>query len=262
MSVEEQRLAQLLKRAVPEPPFELSADQVTMQRVDRSVKSWTLPAMAAAAVLAIGVTVGAIATHNSSRGAQGTSKSAASPATGSTNSASPQAKPSCQAQGHSVVVPSLVGQALAPATAIARQAGFTVEIDQAKSPTTQHVPPGVVFAQSPPAGTKTAPGTVLVVTVPGSGSGGTASPGATSASCQAHGRTSSAPGSVVVPSLVGQALASATAIARQAGFTVNVVQAKSASAQHVPQGTVFAQSPSAGSTAPREALLTIYVASS
>jgi beta-lactam-binding protein with PASTA domain len=67
---------------------------------------------------------------------------------------------------------------------------------------------------------------------------------------------------VVVPSLVGQALASATVIARQAGFTVNVVQAKSALAQHVPQGTVFAQSPSAGSTAPREALLTIYVASS
>jgi beta-lactam-binding protein with PASTA domain len=43
---------------------------------------------------------------------------------------------------------------------------------------------------------------------------------------------------------------------------VNVVQAKSPPVQHVPQGTVFTQSPSAGSTAPREALLTIYVASS
>jgi PASTA domain len=262
MSVEEQRLAQLLKRAVPEPPFELSADQVITQRVDRSVKSWTLPAMAAAAVLALGVTVGAVATHNSSQGARGTSRSAASPAAGPANSASPQATPSCQAQGHSVVVPSLVGQALAPATATARQAGFTVEVVQAKTPTSQPVPPGVVFAQSLPAGTKAAPGAVLVVTVTGSGSGGTASPGAMSVSCQAHGRTSPAPGSVVVPSLVGQALAPATSIARQAGFMVNVVQVKSPSAQPVPRGTVLAQSPSAGSTAPRAALLTIYVASS
>jgi hypothetical protein len=132
MSVEEQWLSRLLKRAEPEPPFELSAGQVIMQGVDRSVKSWMLPAMAAAVVLAIGVTAGAVATHNSNQEAHGTGQSAAGPATGPANSASPQATPSCQAQGHSVAVPSLVGQALAPATAIARLAGFMVKVVQVK----------------------------------------------------------------------------------------------------------------------------------
>ena len=43
---------------VPDPPVRLSADQVTTRSVDPSAKSWAVPAMAAAAVAAIGVTVG------------------------------------------------------------------------------------------------------------------------------------------------------------------------------------------------------------
>ena len=47
MTMEEQRLAELLKRSVPEPPFELSADRVTVQHIDRSGRSWLMPVLAA-----------------------------------------------------------------------------------------------------------------------------------------------------------------------------------------------------------------------
>ena len=53
MTIEEQRLSELLKRSVPEPPVELSADRVTVQHIDRSGKSWLMPALAAAAVVLV-----------------------------------------------------------------------------------------------------------------------------------------------------------------------------------------------------------------
>ena len=53
MTTEEQRLAELLKRTVPEPPFELSADRVTVRHVDRSRRPWLMPALAAAAVVLV-----------------------------------------------------------------------------------------------------------------------------------------------------------------------------------------------------------------
>jgi hypothetical protein len=53
MTMEEQRLSELLKRSVPEPPFELSADRVTVPHIDRSRRSWLLPALAAAAVVLV-----------------------------------------------------------------------------------------------------------------------------------------------------------------------------------------------------------------
>ena len=65
MSAEEQWLADLLKRTVPEPPRELSADEVTMRHVSRphGVRStWGLPALAASAMLIVGVGVG-VAAH-------------------------------------------------------------------------------------------------------------------------------------------------------------------------------------------------------
>ena len=51
MTIEEQRLSELLKRSVPEPPFELSAGRVTVQHIDRSGRSWLMPVLAAAAVV-------------------------------------------------------------------------------------------------------------------------------------------------------------------------------------------------------------------
>jgi hypothetical protein len=53
MTTEEQRLAELLKQTVPEPPFELSADRVTVRHVDRSGRPWLIPALAAAAVVLV-----------------------------------------------------------------------------------------------------------------------------------------------------------------------------------------------------------------
>jgi hypothetical protein len=53
MTMEEQRLSELLKRSVPEPPFELSADRVTVPHIDRSRRSWLMPVLAAAAVVLV-----------------------------------------------------------------------------------------------------------------------------------------------------------------------------------------------------------------
>jgi hypothetical protein len=53
MTTEEQRLSELLKRSVPEPPFELSAGRVTVPYVNRSRRSWLAPALAAAAVVVV-----------------------------------------------------------------------------------------------------------------------------------------------------------------------------------------------------------------
>ena len=53
MTMEEQRLSELLKRSVPEPPVELSADRVTVPHLDRSRRSWLMPVLAAAAVVLV-----------------------------------------------------------------------------------------------------------------------------------------------------------------------------------------------------------------
>jgi hypothetical protein len=77
MSVEERRLAGLLKQAVPAPPRELSAEEIMVTTHDRSRKAWMLPALSAAAVLIIGVTVGVIASQHT-----GTPKTNFAPAAG------------------------------------------------------------------------------------------------------------------------------------------------------------------------------------
>jgi hypothetical protein len=53
MTMEEQRLSEMLKRTVPEPPLELSADRVTAQHFDKSPRPWLMPALAAASVVAV-----------------------------------------------------------------------------------------------------------------------------------------------------------------------------------------------------------------
>jgi hypothetical protein len=51
---------------VPEPPFELSADRVTVQHIDRSGRSWLMPVLAAAAVVLVAAGVGLNATRHPS----------------------------------------------------------------------------------------------------------------------------------------------------------------------------------------------------
>ena len=67
MTTEEQRLSELLKRSVPEPPLELSADRVTVPHTDQSRRSWLMPALAAGAVVLVaGAGVGLQATRHGS----------------------------------------------------------------------------------------------------------------------------------------------------------------------------------------------------
>ena len=74
MTTEEQRLSELLKRSVPEPPVELSADRVTVPHTDRSGRSWLMPVLAAASVVLV---AGAGVGLNAAR--HGSSASPASP---------------------------------------------------------------------------------------------------------------------------------------------------------------------------------------
>jgi hypothetical protein len=67
MTMEEQRLSELLKRTVPEPPVELSAERVTVPHSDEPRRSWLMPVLAATAVVLVaGAGVGLNATRHES----------------------------------------------------------------------------------------------------------------------------------------------------------------------------------------------------
>ena len=149
MSSEEDRLARLLKRAVPEPPVRLSADQITTQSAHPTAKSWRLPALAAAAVVAIGVTVGLVAAQlPGSRAGQSPQM-----ATGTSARPSPHVSASCQ--GRTVTVPNVVGELMDAAGAMVQDVGLT---DGVYFAPTARVPAGTVMAQSLTAGSKAVPG--------------------------------------------------------------------------------------------------------
>ncbi len=260
MNVEEQLLSQLLKRTVPEPPFHLTADQVTAHSADRSARSWIMPAMAAAAVLVIGGTVGAIAAHHSSTGG---------PAVAGLGPSVSVVAPSCP--GATVTVPSVIGASEDAALAVAQQAGLNVEIYDAVPPASQAVPVGVVFSQSLPAGTRAVPGAMLEVAVattkPAStappldpGFNPTASPSPMSP-CQAVSGTPQAQdASEAVPNVTGMASSQAVRLGDAAGFKVSVETTAPPSADSPAPGTVFAQTPAPGSTARHGSGIIIFVA--
>jgi len=78
--------------------------------------------------------------------------------------------------------------------------------------------------------------------------------------CQAVTGSPAPPGSnVTLPNVVGMTETQAVATAQAAGFTVNVVVTQPPNAQAVEPGTVFAQTPSAGSTARTGSGITLYV---
>jgi hypothetical protein len=259
MSTEEQRLARLLKRVVPEPPIQLSADQITTASARQSARSWTLPALAAAAVVAIGVTVGVVATQLPSKGGAAAPQTVSGTTAGN---ASPQPVATCH--GRTVTVPNVVGTEQGAALAIIQDAGLNGGIYFGQAPASAHVAPGLVFAQSPAAGSKAVPGALVRLSIASAPSTSTADPGSaptatpTSASpcLSVVGTPAPSNASVPVPNVVGMTANQARDVARAAGFSVSVVTSAARGSRAAAPGTVFAQSPAAGSRAmPRTGMI-------
>jgi hypothetical protein len=250
MSSEEDRLAQLLKRVVPEPPAQLSADEITTPSAGRPAMSRTMPALAAAAVVAIGVTVGLLATQLSGPGRT-------TALSGTSASASPQASATCR--GRTAVVPNVVGESMNAAIAIIQDAGLNVGIYTAVPPGSARVPPGMVSAQSLPAGSEAVPGAEVELAIASAPSNSTEAPidpgmeptevPTPLSPCQVVGGTPPAASATQsVPDVVGMTVEKATATAQRDGFSVTITTA-APNSRAIPPGTVFAQTPSAGSSA-------------
>jgi beta-lactam-binding protein with PASTA domain/tRNA A-37 threonylcarbamoyl transferase component Bud32 len=127
-------------------------------------------------------------------------------------------------------VPNVVGMDYADAVQALNDANLNAKRHQVFSPK----PAGQVVAQNPKAGEQVVEGTEVVLNV---------SKGAKT---------------VAVPNVVGTSEANARATLEQAGFQVQSVSAPSDS---TPQGNVSAQSPSAGTDAPKGSTVTITVSS-
>jgi hypothetical protein len=263
MSSEEERLARLLKRVVPEPPVQLSADQITTRSAGPSARSWTVPTLAAAAVAAIGVTVGLVAAHHSPAGGSPAPLALSS----ASASASPQTGATCR--GRTVTVPDVVGITQDAAFAIIQDAGLNVGAYYGVPPASARISPGLVSAQSLLAGSKAVPGALVWLQVASAPSTSTAAPidpgmeptapPTEQSPCQSAVGTppaSNATGSV--PNVVGMGANLARDAARAAGFNVSTV-ITAAPSQSVAPGTVFAQSPAAGSSARPGSGMILYV---
>jgi hypothetical protein len=258
MSTEEQRLARLLKNVVPEPPVQLSAEEITAPVVGSSARSWTPPALAAAAVVAIGVTVGLVATH-----ASGPDRATA-PLAGSSTSGSPSPLASATCPGRTATVPNVVGESMNGAEAIIQDVGLTVGVYFGVP---AHVPPGTVVAQSPTAGSRAVPGVKVELEIASAPSTSTAAPvdpatapTATSPCQAAAGTPPAANATQRVPNVVGMVANQAMWDVHAAGFTATKVITAPPASRPVPPGTVFAQTPAAGSSARPESGMTLYVA--
>jgi hypothetical protein len=150
LNQEEQRLADLLKRAVPEPPRKLSADQVAVRRAGRRPGSrtpWARPVLAAAAVVIIGVTT-ALAARNWSAGTGPAPRGTVQPVA-SASSPSPHRTPGSPAR--SVTVPDVMLMSTASAEQVLERLGLSVKV----IPTyvQGNAPAGTVVAESPTVGT-------------------------------------------------------------------------------------------------------------
>jgi PASTA domain len=274
MREQEQRLAEYLKRAVPEPPVWLSPEEITVQHPERSRKSWAMPVLAAAAVVAIGVTIGAVATHHSvtrppaassvaDQGSTG-STSTGSTSTGSTSTGSAQPTPSCQAHGAGVTVPSVVGMNFSQATSTLEAAGFAVTV-RPQTPGGQSAPAGTVIMQSAASGAQLARGTVIELTV----SAPTTNwrhyiASAVAPNCPAmpstvpSGVTVPSGSTVAVPNVIGMTQLQAEQILQAAGFRVNL-RSETPRGQSGPAGEVWSQTVPAGAKAPRGTTITLDV---
>jgi len=256
MTTDEQRLARLLKTVVPEPPAQPSADQITTGRAPRpAARAWAVPALAAAAVAAIGVTVGLVAAHqpDSGRGP--------SPASQSSGSASAVPTGSVSCAGRTVTVPDVVGGTENAGIAVIKGAGLDAEVYYA---TSTRVPQGTVLAQSLAAGSRAVPGAMVVLEIatapPGLGMNFSPTvPPTPPSACQVVTETPAPPNATEpVPNVIGMRVAQAKQVVEAEGFSVSTITVP---ASHpVPPGTVFAQAPPAGSRAMPRTGMILYVA--
>jgi PASTA domain len=264
MSIEEERLARLLKRTVPEPPVQLSADRITTRPAGPPARSWMVPTLAAATVAAIGVTVGLVAAHHSPTGGVPAPQALSS----ASASASPQTSATCR--GRTVTVPDVVGITQDAAFAIIQDAGLNEGVYYGVQPASARVSPGLVAAQSLTAGSKAVPGALVWLEVASAPSTSTAAPidpgmdptapPTAQSPCQVVVGTPPASNATrSVPNVVGMGANQARGAARAAGFNVTTVIA-AAPSQSVAPGTVFAQSPAAGSAARPGSGMILYVA--
>lgn len=275
MNSDEQWLADLLKRTIPQPPRQLTYEEITVkQRAERSRKAWAMPVLAAAAVVAIGVALGAATRHS------GPGRESFQPASGqapASSAATPTALPSCMSTvpgapsitGSSVTIPDLVGQQLTATEQALAQLGLTMQI------TTVHasaVPQGMVTRQNPAPGTVVPLGAKVMLYV--SAGGGTVTPTAAPTTGGGSGCGTSAPNAVptrpvspytsarnpvTVPSSIGMNLAQAEQNNIGAGLQVVVQQEKTPGDQAAPPGMVWKQNPAAGTTVTRGTTITIVV---
>jgi len=172
MNADEQRLADLLKQVVPDPPRQLTYEEITVLNVERTVKSWLVPTLAAASVLIIGGAVGAVAATRSGHPApsapaayQGTSRAggSASPVPRPTSPGCPTPEPvPASGRGASLTVPNVTGQAQVSAVATLSRAGLKVVINSRAS---RAIPQGIAMLQSPAAGAHVAPGATVTLTI-------------------------------------------------------------------------------------------------
>jgi PASTA domain len=262
MSTEEQRLARLLKNVVPEPRVRPSADEITAPAAGSTARSWTPPALAAAAVVAIGVTAGLVATHTSGP------DRATAPLGGSSTSARTSPRASATCGGHTVTVPNVVGEEMDAAGAIIQGVGLNEGIYFTAS---ARVPPGTVLSQSPGADSRAVPGAEVELEIASSPSTGTAAsidPGmALTATptplspCQAVAGTPPAANATQrVPNVVGMMASQARRNVNAAGFNASMVITAAPASRPVPPGTVFAQTPAPGSSARPGSGVILYVA--
>jgi hypothetical protein len=264
MSGRERRLAEYLKRAVPEPPVWLSPEEITVQHPERSRKPWAMPVLAAAAVVAIGVSIGAVATHHPTTRPPAASSVADQSSTGSTGTGSAQPTPSCQAHGASVTVPGVVGMNFSQATQTLEAAGFAVTV-RPQTPVGQSAPAGTVIVQSPAPGNHLPRGTVIQLTV----SAPTANwrryiAHAVAPNCPAmpsavpSGSTVPSGVTVAVPNVIGMTELQAVQILQAAGFTVKVLY-ETPRGQSGTAGEVWSQTVPAGAKAPSGTTITLDV---
>jgi hypothetical protein len=268
MSEQEQRLAEYLKRAVPEPPVWLSPEEITVQHPERSRKSWAMPVLAAAAVVAIGVTIGAVATHHPTTRPPAASSvadqsstgptSTGSTGTGPTSTGSAQPTASCQAHGASVTVPGVVGMNFSQATQTLEAAGFAVTV-RPQTPVGQSAPAGTVIVQSPAPGNHLPRGTVIQLTV----SAPTANwrryiAHAVAPNCPAMPSAVPSGSTVAVPNVTGMTQLQAEQILQAAGFTVKLLS-ETPRGQSGTAGEVWSQTVPAGAKAPSGTTITLDV---
>ena len=269
MSPEEQRLADLLKRSVPEPPREITYEEITVPHVHRSRHSWLMPTLAAAAVVVIGVTLGAVAHHS------GGTTSLQPAAAGSTSATRPSASPSSTgcASGRpqaAVIVPNLIGEQFSVAQASLQAMGLEDMMSVGKAPIAGA--PQVV-RQSPAAGTKVPLGSVVwlynygvggpgpspAATTPTDGPTGAAATGSCSPTPTSSGSGGPWASNVVVPSVIGQTAIQAAATLQAAGFPVTMIARPGPkSGGPVPAGEVRSQTPTANTALPTGTVITLY----